>query len=61
MTLETTLLDLVSAVNEVTATEDEAVATIVHLVNSGRVRLGGTFRGARIELAEATPRVARVA
>ncbi len=35
MTLETTLLDLVTAVNEVAATEDEAIATIVHLVNSG--------------------------
>jgi len=61
MTLETTLLDLVTAVNEVTATEDEAVATIVHLVNSGRIRLGGTFRGARLELGEAGPRVAHVA
>lgn len=61
MRLETTLLDLVTAVNEVAATEDEAVATIVHLVNSGRVRLGGTFRGARLEISTPAPRAAQVA
>jgi hypothetical protein len=61
MTLETTLLDLVTAVNEVAETEDEAVATIVHLVNAGTVRLGGTFRGARLEVFEPAPRAAHVA
>jgi hypothetical protein len=61
MTLETTLLDLVTAVNEVAATEDEAVATVVHLVNAGRVRLGGTFRGARLEIVGPNPHAASVA
>jgi hypothetical protein len=60
MTLETTLLDLVTAVNEVADSEDEAVATIVHLVSSGKVRLGGTFRGARLEICEPAPRTAHV-
>ena len=30
--------------------EDEVIATVVHLVNSGTVRLCGNFRGARIDL-----------
>jgi hypothetical protein len=45
-----TLLDLVQAVNEFAATEAELVATVTYLVNSGRVRLGGSFAGARIAL-----------
>lgn len=45
-----TLLDLVRRVNEVTDDDNEAVATIVHMINSGRVRLCGTFAGAKIQL-----------
>jgi len=45
-----TLLELVTRVNEVTNDDTEAVAAVVHLVNSGRVRLRGTFAGARIKL-----------
>jgi hypothetical protein len=45
-----TLLDLLSAVSESAGSEREVVATVVHLVNSGAVRLGGTFRGARFDL-----------
>ena len=51
MKVQTTLLELVKAVNEVTDSEDEVIATVVHLVNSGTVRLCGTFKGARIDLA----------
>src|SRR5262249_30540547 len=47
-----TLLELVSTVAAHAATEDELVATIVHLVNSGAVRLCGNFRGARFDLRE---------
>jgi hypothetical protein len=54
MKAQTTLLDLVTAVNEVANNEDEVIATVVHLVNSGLVRLCGTFRGARIDLAPTT-------
>lgn len=41
----TTLLDLVRAIGEVTDDEREIVATVLHLLHSGRVRLCGNFRG----------------
>jgi hypothetical protein len=44
-----TLLDLIEVVGEVTDSEAEIVSVVAHLVNSGRVRLIGNFRGARIE------------
>jgi hypothetical protein len=50
MALQLTLLDVIDAVAESTASEGEMVATVVHLVNSGIVRLCGTFRGARFDL-----------
>lgn len=36
-----TLLDLTGAVIEVAADDAEVVATLTHLLRSGRVRLGG--------------------
>ena len=42
--VECTLLELVCAVNEVSADEQETVATLRHLVRSGRVRLIGALR-----------------
>jgi hypothetical protein len=50
MKAQTTLLDLVTAVSDASDSEDEVIATVVHLVNSGTVRLCGSFRGARIDL-----------
>ena len=50
MTLNVTLLDLVNAVSAHTRTEAELIATVAYLVNSGRVRLCGTFKGARFDL-----------
>ncbi len=50
MTRNTTLLDLVTAVSDHARSDAEVVATVVYLVNSGRVRLCGTFRGARFDL-----------
>lgn len=47
-----TLLELVTALAEQTDSEDEVVAAVVHLVNSNQVRLGGSFRGARIDVDE---------
>jgi hypothetical protein len=44
---EATLLDLVRAVSEETADDREVVATVLHLLRSGRVRLVGNFRGQR--------------
>ena len=45
----TTLLALVRAVGEVTRDDREVVATILHLLRSGEVRLCGNFRNAPIE------------
>jgi hypothetical protein len=45
-----TLLDLVTAVSEYARNDGELIATVVWLVNSGTVRLGGNFRGARFDV-----------
>jgi len=42
---DTTLLDLVGAVCDVTGDDEEVVATVLHMIRSGRVRLCGNFRG----------------
>ena len=47
----TTLLDLVDAVAEYARSEAELIATVVYMVNRGHVRLCGTFRGSRFDLA----------
>jgi|GEM_PF-1757326 len=47
---QSTLLDLVQAVNAYAESEEEVVATVAHLINSGRVLLCGNFAGARIDL-----------
>jgi hypothetical protein len=41
----TTLLALVRAISEVTSDEHEVVATVLHMLRSGEVRLCGNFRG----------------
>ena len=45
---QSTLLDPVYSVSVFAKTEAEVVATVAHLVNSGRVRLCGNFAGAKI-------------
>jgi hypothetical protein len=45
---QSTLLDLVYSVSLFAKTEAEVVATVAHLVNSGRVQLCGNFAGAKI-------------
>ncbi len=45
-----TLLDLVAALADSGASEDEVVWAITHLINSGRVRLIGQFREAHIQI-----------
>jgi hypothetical protein len=50
MAQNVTLLDLVTAVSEFAPSENEVIATVVHMVNSGLVRLCGTFAGARFDL-----------
>jgi hypothetical protein len=39
-----TLLDLIEAVSDVSETEQETLATVMYMLNSGRVRLSGSFR-----------------
>jgi hypothetical protein len=50
MATKSTLLELVQTVSDYAETDAEIVATIVYLVNSGRVQLCGNLRGARFEL-----------
>ena len=45
---ECTLLELIQAVSDSARNDDEVVATVAYLINSGRVRLCGTFAGAKI-------------
>lgn len=46
--VETTLLELVQTVGELTEDDREVVQTVVELLRSGRVRLVGNFRGQRL-------------
>jgi hypothetical protein len=48
-----TLLDLVEAVSEAAANDQETLATVADLINSGRVRLCGNAAGATIDLLSA--------
>jgi hypothetical protein len=45
-----TLLDVIQAVSEAAASEQETLATVVDLINSGKVRLCGESAGATIDL-----------
>ena len=47
--LPVTLLELIEAVNEVSANEREVLATVTFMLNSGRVRLCGNFRDTPLE------------
>ncbi len=44
-----TLLELVTAVEEVFESEKELVGTVVYMLKSGRVRLSGSFRDVAVE------------
>lgn len=52
-----TLGDLVAAVGEFARDEKELVATVAHLVNGGRVRIGGRLEGATIALGVRRPKL----
>ena len=45
---QSTLLDLIQSVSDSANNDDEIVATVAYLINSGRVRLCGNFAGAKI-------------
>jgi hypothetical protein len=42
--LRLTLLELVGAVCDVTTSDAEVVATVIYMIETGRVRLSGNFR-----------------
>ena len=42
--LRVTLLELVEAINDVTSDDAEVVATVLQMIETGRVRLSGIFR-----------------
>ena len=46
--VETTLLELVQTLGELTEDDREVVHAVVELLRSGRVRLIGNFRGQRL-------------
>jgi hypothetical protein len=46
--LQVTLLDLVRAVSEECESEAEVVATVLHMLATGRARLCGSFRSASL-------------
>ena len=50
MARDVTLLDLVSAVANFARSDRELIATVAYMVNSGRVRLCGNFKGIRFDL-----------
>ncbi len=52
---QTTLLELVRAVSEVVSDENEVVATVVDMLESGRARLTGNFRNLPPEIFRAVP------
>jgi len=54
MPYKSTLLDLVQTINDYATSDDEVVATVAYLVNSGKVLLCGNFAGARIDLSVPT-------
>jgi hypothetical protein len=49
----TTLLDLVEGLRDCTTNDEEFVTTVTSLINSGKVRLVGTFVGASIDVSPA--------
>ena len=55
MSVDMTLLELVDAVADDARSDAEVIATVVHMVNSGAVRLCGNFKGARFDLGALEP------
>ncbi len=50
-TEEPTLLSLIEAINEVTDDDQEIIATVAHLLSSGRVRFRGHFQDESVPVA----------
>ena len=48
--MDVTLLELVKAVTEVSESEQEVIATVAHMLDSGSVKLRGCLRNESLEL-----------
>ncbi len=48
--IETTLLELVQVLHELTHDDREIVATVISLIDDGKVRLTGNFAGQRLRV-----------
>lgn len=55
MALTVTLRDLVTAVSDCAQSENEVVATVVHMINSGQVKLRGSFTDAQVAFSSRRP------
>ena len=44
-----TLLELVTAISDATPDDQEVVTTVLHLLETGRVRLCGNLRGSKVD------------
>ena len=49
--IDTTLLELIETIAEDTNDDREIVATVLHMLRAGRVRLIGSFRDDRVDAA----------
>ncbi len=58
MAPKVTLLDLVTEIAKYSRSDNEVIATVAYMVNSGCVRLCGNFKGARFDLDALTDDVA---
>lgn len=47
-TRRSTMLELVQVVQDLAGSDDEVVAIIAHMIDTGRVVLSGTFAGQRL-------------
>ena len=47
--VNTTLLELVRTIGEITDDESEIVATVIHMLRSGTVKLTGSFRNTPVD------------
>ena len=48
--MDVTLLELVKAVTEVSESEQEVIATVAHMLDSGSIKLRGCLRNEPLEL-----------
>ncbi len=48
--IKLTLIELVQTVSDYAISDNEVVATVAYLINSGKVLLCGNFAGAKIDL-----------